>query len=274
MRSKPPKIKPFRFESYGARVEVTSSLQEVIDRAADVARTSMLGDICEITSGPYDPAFDLDLDSGTGMYRLVQNGTEIARGDDPDKFFKFFDSLLRVSIGEAARGHVFIHAGAVGWKGRAIILPGDSYKGKSTLVAALVKNGAEYYSDDFAVFDGEGRLHPFHRPFAMRTSDGKFNTYQLTVEDLGGKYGFDPIPAGLVLLTEYNKGSQWRPKRLTTGQGVLEMIRYALPIRHSSKFAFEVLNIIARRAIIISSRRGTAETFAKTLLNFVDKHVN
>ena len=59
------------------------------------------------------------------------------------------------------RERVFVHAGVVGWKGHAIVIPGRSRSGKTTLVAELVKAGAEYYSDEFAVLDAEGRVHPF-----------------------------------------------------------------------------------------------------------------
>jgi hypothetical protein len=141
------------------------------------------------------------------------------------------------------------------------------------LVAELVRAGAEYYSDDFALFNSDGLLYPFHRHLAMRRRDN-FDPYSLTVEDLEGKYGYEPIPAGLVLFTEYVKGSRFRPQRMTAGEGVLELVQYALSMRQRSEFAFRVLNNIASRAIIISSRRGTAETFAKTLLNFVDNHGN
>jgi predicted ATPase len=41
---------------------------------------------------------------------------------------------------EAPR-RVFVHAGVVGWKGQAILVPGRSYSGKTTLIAALMKAG-------------------------------------------------------------------------------------------------------------------------------------
>lgn len=266
-------IKPFRFESFGARIEIAGSHQDMIDRAEEISRVSLLGMVERISEGPFDQIIELDRDDNGTMY-LIQNGVELASGEDETKFFKFFDTIVRVSVGESSPNRVFIHAGVVGWKGKAIVLPADSFRGKSTLVAELVRNGAEYYSDDFAVFDTDGLLHPFHRPVAMRTRDGKFKVYQLSIEELNGKFGFDPIPAGIVLFTEYTKGARWRPKTLTSGQGVLELMQYALPIRRRSEFTFRVLNNIASRAIIIQSRRGTAENFAKTLLNFVDKHVN
>ena len=64
-------------------------------------------------------------------------------------------------LAERARNRIFIHAGVVGWQGRAIVIPGRSFSGKSTLVAALLQAGATYYSDEFAVLDGRGYVHPF-----------------------------------------------------------------------------------------------------------------
>src|ERR687894_479249 len=45
--------------------------------------------------------------------------------------------------------------------GRALVRPGPSLSGKTTLVAALVRSGAAYLSDEFAVLDPEGRVHPY-----------------------------------------------------------------------------------------------------------------
>ena len=40
-----------------------------------------------------------------------------------------------------------LHAAAVAWQGRAIVIPGHSHAGKSTLTAALLRAGAGYLSD-------------------------------------------------------------------------------------------------------------------------------
>ena len=56
-----------------------------------------------------------------------------------------------------------MHAGAVAWRDRGIVIPGRSHSGKTTLVRALVE-AARYYSDEFAVLDPQGRLHPYPLP--------------------------------------------------------------------------------------------------------------
>ena len=56
---------------------------------------------------------------------------------------------------------LFIHTGVVGWQGRAIVIPGRSMTGKTTPVKVLVEAGATYYSDEFAVLDKQGQVHPY-----------------------------------------------------------------------------------------------------------------
>ena len=60
-------------------------------------------------------------------------------------------------VAERAPDHLFVHAGVVGWEGRAIVMPGASFAGKTTLVQAWLEAGATYYSDEFAVLDRAGQ---------------------------------------------------------------------------------------------------------------------
>ncbi len=158
-------VKPFVFVSYGVKVKVDSNLQNMIDEADIVARRSLLGSLRAIRTSKVDFLFEL-IRTGS-RYVMKQNGEEIASGRSRRKFFKFFDSMIRASVGERSVDRVFLHAGVVGWKGRAILLPADSFKGKSTIVSELVRQGASYYSDDFAVLDKQG--------LAARFSETHFN---------------------------------------------------------------------------------------------------
>ncbi len=265
-------VRPYLFESYGVSIALTSNDQAVIDRAASVCRNSLLNRLTELTDGPADHVFELPITKGGTMKLILDGERIIAGGRSKKKFYKFLDSMIRVTIGEFAVDHVFLHAGVVGWKGRAIIIPADSYKGKSSLVAAFVSLGADYFSDDFGIFDKDGFVHPFPRPLAMRTADHK--AYMVSVESLGGKIGKGPMKPGLVLFTEYVPDMTFRPQLQTPGEGVMGMIPFALSIRQRSDLAFSVLNKIASHAIIASGLRGDSKTSAKTILNFVDKHVD
>ncbi len=261
----------FDFESYGVFVRIESDDAEVLRQAEAMARRSLLDNLRPSGDSRFDYVFEVNL-TDKGEYMLVQNGDELGASDTQLKLFRFFDSILRVSVAEFAVDRVVLHAGVVGWQGKGIVMPADSFRGKSTLTAELVRNGAEYYSDDFAVLDREAAVYPFPRRLSMRSDD--YKTYEITAEDLGGKIGHDPIPVGVVLLTGYEPDAVWEPKIETPGSGILRMIPFTLSIRNRPEFSMEVLHKLSSRAIIVSSLRGSAERFAETLLDFVDKHVN
>ena len=87
-----------------------------------------------------------------------------------------------------------MHAGVVGWKGWALVLPGKSGAGKTTLVAELIRAGATYYSDEYAVLDERGRVHPYARPLAVRV-DG-WRQRRRTPEWFGARRGTRRCPSG------------------------------------------------------------------------------
>src|SRR6266567_1082434 len=161
---------------------------------------------------------------------LYGNHVRLARSIDVNEVFERLESDLRLFVAEVARHRVFVHAGVVGWKGRAIVIPGPSYSGKSTLVSELVKAGASYYSDEYAVFDSRGRVYPFPKALEMRDT-GAWKQTRFEVEHFGGKTATKPIPVGLVMVTEYKAGARWRPRQLTPGQAVLALLANTVSAR-------------------------------------------
>jgi len=89
---------------------------------------------------------------------------------------------MSTHIAETAHDRFFVHAGVVGWNGRAIVIPGQSKIGKTTLVEEFLRIGATYYSDEFAVFDRRGYVHPFARPLRVRTDGLQRKTLSLFVK--------------------------------------------------------------------------------------------
>lgn len=265
--------RPAGIESYGVTVRLDGNDQALLDAAVDVAKRSLLGDLRHIDPADCRHRFEITC-TPSGTYRLVLDGKYLASGRSRRKFLKFFDAMIRVTIGEHAVDRVFMHAGVVGWKGSAILLPADSFAGKSTLTAELVRQGAEYLSDDFAVLDADANVYPWARPLAMRTDEVKFRPFELTVSELGGRSAVGPLPVKFVILTRYEPEDQEPLSVLSPGSGVMQMMPFALSLNSRPQFSLKVLHNIATRAIIASGRRGSAEVFAKTLLNFVDKHVD
>lgn len=63
----------------------------------------------------------------------------------------------------------FVHAAVVTWQGRAIVIPGRSRAGKSTLALACVLAGAAFLSDELLAFDpARGTAGAFPRAIKIR----------------------------------------------------------------------------------------------------------
>lgn len=75
--------------------------------------------------------------------------------------------LNRLAV-NAPTEDVLVHAGVAARGDLAVILPGESGAGKTTLVAALARAGWTYLSDEVAALDGRRQmLHPYPRPLAL-----------------------------------------------------------------------------------------------------------
>ncbi len=180
-----------------------------------------------------------------------------------------FTTHLRAAFAEYSRKKLFVHAGAVGWNGAAIIFPGKSRAGKSTLIAELVKAGASYFSDEFAVLDDKGRVHPFAKPLSLRDPQTS-RQCETAVESLGGVAAREPLPVAMVVMTQYREGARWKPETLSPGEGALEIMAHSIAARRWPALALSVIGTVADQATIIRSERGDARTLAHKILTAQD----
>jgi hypothetical protein len=206
---------------------------------------------------------------GTRRFNLLyRNSVLLARSLRLEDVYKFLESDLRLYVAERATRRVFVHAGVVGWKGQAILIPGRSFTGKTMLVAELVRAGAVYYSDEYAVLDASGLVHPYARPLAVREGDGQRQTRR-PVEEFGGRAGKGPLPVGLVVVTRYERNGRLCPRRITPGEGVLQMLANTVSARRSPERALTALSKVADRAVILYGTRGEASRAAASILKTV-----
>jgi hypothetical protein len=175
------------------------------------------------------------------------------------------ESQLRTWIAVYAPDAVFVHAGAVGHDGGAIVVPGESFSGKTTLVAELVQRGATYLSDEFAVIDREGFVHPFPKPLSIRTPGS--GPVQTPAASLGGTVGNGALPMSIACVTHYVPGADWRPRQLTGGEATLALLSRTVPARMRPQECLEFLTRAVKNAVVLEGERGEAEEFAEMLLD-------
>ena len=176
-----------------------------------------------------------------------------------------FEADVQLHVAEMSPDYVFVHAGVVGWRGQGILMPGRSFSGKTTLVAELIRAGADYYSDEYAVLDLAGCVHPYARPLAIRDQGGGFSKHP--VDTLGGRAGKDALPVALVVLSEYRSGGVWTPSPLSAGNCVLALLANTVSARRIPEVAMATLRQIASRAHAVSSERGEASQVVQPLFD-------
>jgi hypothetical protein len=262
----------FKFESYGVKIGIKSNNKSFLKKMEKHLRKIVPASFVIDDSLEAEHDFLLNVKSD-GLYELYKDGEKITFGESEENFFNFSTSKLRLTIAEYADSRVFLHAGVVGWNGKAIVIPGKSFQGKTTLVAELIKRGALYYSDEYAVLNEEGLVYPFPKTLSLRGFVDKYKQVETEAQSIGGKIGAEPIPVGMVLITEYEAGAEWKPRIISAGQGIMEILAHTIPIRYNPQFSLQVLNKMANHAIIAKSKRGEARDFVETLLKFYETNV-
>jgi hypothetical protein len=116
-----------------------------------------------------------------------------------------------------------VHAGAVLWGGRALLLPGATHAGKSSLVAELLRRGATYFSDEYALIDAEGRVHPYPRPLLLR--NGCPEQFPVLPGECNSSAGDAPAPVGWILSLAYQPAGTWSVAAVPQSEALLTLLR-------------------------------------------------
>ncbi len=262
------------FVSYGLRIGVRVSNPEVLNQLPDVLPPSWK----PARSPKVERVYSLVV-GGDGLRPNVRrfnvlyaNETRVARTMELEHALKALESDLQLYVAERARRRVFVHAGVVAWRGRAIMIPGRSLSGKSTLVKALVGAGATYYSDEYAVIDAQGRVHPYPKPLSLR-ENGEAPPRPSPAEAMGDRPRIKPLPLGLVVVTSYRPGVQWRPRRLTPGRAIIALLNHTVSARRKPQLALTTLRQVVSEAVVLKGVRGEAEEMVDSLLDKANERV-
>ncbi|MEE8455583.1 MAG: hypothetical protein V3R90_12685 [Limibaculum sp.] len=201
---------------------------------------------------------------------LYGNHDTMFRGGRLDHLLDVFERGFRMEVASFSPRRIFVHAGAVGWKGQAILVPGKSLSGKTTLIAELVRAGASYFSDEYAVLDAAGRVHPFDKPLSIRANPAA-RQVETPVEALGGRAARRSLPVGLVVMSTYRDGARWRPRTLTPGHGALAVFANTITAWHAPVRAMTSIREVVAHAPVVRSSRGDAAEVAPLILQLLER---
>ena len=156
-----------------------------------------------------------------------------------------------------------LHAAALAYQDRGILLAGKSGSGKSSLAAWLTAKGGTYLSDELILVSGERRLHPFVRPLSLTSA---------TFENLARHIAIDPddclvdsrgvmLPhrtlnprwtrttpsLAAIIHPEFIEGHPAELSRLSSGRGCLKLLESHVNARNIPDHGFSRIAELTRQ---------------------------
>ena len=256
----------FSVLAFGARIELRLPAAFLAELPSPIVPGAVFD-----AQGPADAVLSVRLNhtaEGDPLFEITENGKVLGTETSLQAAKAVVESWAQLTVATLAQDLVFVHAGVVGWRNKAIVIPGRSMSGKTTLVLALVEAGADYYSDEYAIFDSEGRVHPYWRLPKLRGASGDKVASRLLGNVLSGPPPL-PIPLGWVLVSRYEAGSSWQPRRLSRGETLLGLLDNTIPLRSRPEESVKTLARAMTNAQGFEGLRGEAASFAQEALAFL-----
>jgi len=260
------------FESYGVKIGIRARQDGALDRLCaslppswkiiepprkvDLLYSWLVGG----ESRPNVRSFDI----------MYEGAGRIVRTLKTEELIETFEKNLRLNVALLSKRFIFIHAGVIGWRDRALIIPGRTFTGKSTLVEALVRAGAEYFSDEYAVLDTQGYVHSFAKPISVRTP-GTLKQEELTIANIGGRTAERPMKVKVILVTRYRQGAKSRFRKASPGQGTLDLVANAVAARGAPSRVLAITRKTSMGALVLRGARGEAREAAEQLLTILEQ---
>ena len=188
----------------------------------------------------HSPTVSIRVDRVDLGFQLSVDGAAVITASEPLDLVVDLVRVLDETVIQRQSAFYAIHAGVVEWKGRALILPGGTHSGKSTLVAELLRQGATYFSDEYALVDHEGIAHPYPRPLLVRR--GSPQQFPVLAEQCNAKTGNNPARVGWIVAVVYDPAGRWQMNPLPQSMALIHLLQntpHALAESPSIMGAFE-----------------------------------
>ena len=255
------------FEAFGARIAIRTT-----ESVASDLQPRLPPRAHPITNEDYDTVYSVKSPaSGSSSdgtrHQLTRDGVSVGSSRSLSEICRELESDMHFRVALAARNFLFVHSGVVQWKGQAVVVPGRTETGKSSLVMALVNAGGAYFSGEYAVLDREGRVHAYPKPLSQRRKGGPPRLY--SAKALGGEKEAPAVPMGLTVITRFRDGAAWNPQRITKARAMMALFDNTVVARSRPEFALAVLAKAVTDTEGLEGDRGEASEMASALLDAV-----
>lgn len=222
-----------------------------------------------------------DQDELPPMYSLFVRNELHFREQDLEQVIAHAVWDVHQLVPKTARDFLFLHAGAVGRDGGALVLPARMDSGKSSLVTALLRAGWSYLSDELGSIDPvTGRIYPF--PKLISLDEGSLGFFPgladrladhdvtplperfVRPEDAGSSVG-SPAPARWIVFPTSDWSGDARLVPVTSAQAVEKMAENCFNLYRYGERGVILLSRTAAGATAFELRGGTPSERAELL---------
>jgi hypothetical protein len=212
-------IHVFRVQAFGCNVQVATTCAE----ACATLERYVFPSLPKVIGAVDQPDVSVRIDQVADQYQLSVDDATVALCDRAIGLVPDLVRALDDTVIPRLRTLRAVHAGAVLLRDRALLLPGATHAGKSSLVAELLRRGATYFSDEYALIDAEGRVHPYPRPLLIR--NGCPEQFPVLAGECNASVGSGPAPVGWIFSLEYLPESGWCVEAVPQSEALLNLLR-------------------------------------------------
>jgi hypothetical protein len=215
-----------------------------------------------------DADLEICLDEVGGVYRLTGDGVVLSSAPDPIEIVGNLIQAIDKTIVENLTTLRAVHAGVVVWREQAMLFPGSTHAGKSTLVAELLRRGATYFSDEYAMVDPEGFVHPYPRPLLMRY--GSPDQRPMLASERNAEIGENAAPISWIFALQYDPRAALTLKEVPQSLALVFLLGNTPHALEQSPDMVSTFRRAVSGARCFAGNRNDAEEAVDQILQLVD----
>lgn len=210
---------------------------------------------------------DISVRHRAGAVEILVDESPVPSAEDLDHAILHIVKALDDALVKRFKKLRAVHAGAVVLEGRALLVPGSTHAGKSSLIAELLRRGASHLSDEYALIDSEGRVHAYPRPLLLR--NGSSRQSLVLPQHLNAKFASEPASAGWIIAVEYAPEGAWEVSEISQGQAVMLLLQNTPHEMATAPDLLERFVRLASGAECYAGQRGDVAEAAERILDLV-----
>lgn len=124
----------------------------------------------------------IDINFNNNIYEIFINGTKLHEAISLKHIVPMLQDTVRMLYYHNISYLMTLHAAALEYQGKTLILPGVSGSGKSTLSSYLMHEGFNLFSDELSVIKSDYTIAPL--PFNLSIKEGSWETVSQYIPDM------------------------------------------------------------------------------------------